>query len=149
MPLSSSYRSALAGLKILVVDDDSDVLYLVRRILSEARAEVTAASSAESALRNIGIVRPDLVVSDLEMPGVDGYELMRQIRQLPADSGGMTPAIALSAHVREADKAKARAAGFDAHVGKPMRALKLIEAIRDAMRSLRPGSAVDTEARRA
>lgn len=146
MALSSTYRSALVGLKILVVDDDADVLYLVRRILAEARADVSAASSAESALRNIAIVRPDIIVSDLEMPGVDGYELMRQIRRLPADNGGTTPAIALSAHVLEADKAKAIAAGFTAHVGKPMRALKLIEAIRSALGPLRPESRRDTVA---
>ncbi len=149
MPLSSTYRSALAGLKILVVDDDADVLYLVRRILAEARADVTAASSAESALRNIAIARPDIVVSDLEMPGVDGWELMRQIRRLPIENGGATPAIALSAHVRESDKVKALAAGFTAHVGKPMRALKLIEAIRDAIGSVRPARPLDTAARRA
>lgn len=149
MPLSSTYRSALAGLKILVVDDDADVLYLVRRILAEARAEVTAASNAESALRNVAIVRPDLIVSDLEMPGVDGYELMQQIRRLPADNGGATPAIALSAHVREADKAKARAAGFNAHIAKPMRALRLIEAIREAVPQLTPGSAAGTAVRQA
>ena len=149
MPLSSTYRSALAGLKILVVDDDADVLYLVRRILAEARADVTAASSAESALRNIAIARPDIVVSDLEMPGVDGWELMRQIRRLPIENGGATPTIALSAHVRESDKVKALAAGFTAHVGKPMRALKLIEAIRDAIGSVRPARPLDTAARRA
>ncbi len=149
MALSSTYRSALAGLKILVVDDDADVLYLVRRILAEARADVTAASSAESALRNIAIARPDIVVSDLEMPGVDGWELMRQIRRLPIENGGATPAIALSAHVRESDKVKALAAGFTAHVGKPMRALKLIEAIRDAIGSVRPARPLDTAARRA
>jgi len=149
MALSSTYRSALVGLKILVVDDDADVLYLVRRILAEARADVTAASSAESALRNIAIARPDIVVSDLEMPGVDGWELMRQIRRLPIENGGATPAIALSAHVRESDKVKALAAGFTAHVGKPMRALKLIEAIRDAIGSVRPARPLDTAARRA
>jgi CheY-like chemotaxis protein len=137
MSLSSTYRSALAGLKILIVDDDTDVLYLVRRILSEARADVTAASNAESALRNVAIARPDIIVSDLEMPGCDGYELMRQIRSLPADNGGATPAIALSAHVRESDRAKARAAGFNAHVAKPMRAMRLIEAIRDAIDSVK------------
>ena len=149
MALSSTYRSAIVGLKILVVDDDADVLYLVRRILAEARADVTAASSAESALRNIAIARPDIVVSDLEMPGVDGWELMRQIRRLPIENGGATPAIALSAHVRESDKVKALAAGFTAHVGKPMRALKLIEAIRDAIGSVRPARPLDTAARRA
>jgi CheY-like chemotaxis protein len=137
MSLSSTYRSALAGLKILIVDDDTDVLYLVRRILSEARADVTAASNAESALRNVAIARPDIIVSDLEMPGCDGYELMRQIRSLPADNGGTTPAIALSAHVRESDRAKARAAGFNAHVAKPMRAMRLIEAIRGAIDSVK------------
>ena len=149
MSLSSTYRSALAGLKILIVDDDTDVLYLVRRILSEARADVTAASSAESALRNVAIARPDIIVSDLEMPGCDGYELMRQIRSLPADNGGATLAIALSAHVRESDKAKARAAGFNAHVAKPMRAMKLIEAIRDAMDSIKRGPAHGMAALRA
>ena len=149
MPLSSTYRSALAGLKILVVDDDADVLYLVRRILAEARADVTAASNAESALRNVAIVRPDIIVSDLEMPGVDGYELIRQIRRLPADNGGATPAIALSAHVLETDRAKAIAAGFTVHVAKPMRALKLIEAIREALDSFKRGPALGMAALRA
>jgi CheY-like chemotaxis protein len=149
MSLSTTYASALAGLKILVVDDDADVLYLVRRILTEARADVSAASSAQSALRNVAIARPDLIISDLEMPGCDGYELMQQIRRLPVENGGATPAIALSAHVREADKAKARAAGFNAHIAKPMRALRLIEAIREAVPQLTPGSAAGTVARQA
>lgn len=149
MPLSSTYRSALAGLKILVVDDDADVLYLVRRILAEARADVTAASNAESALRNVAIVRPDIIVSDLEMPGVDGFELMRQIRRLPADNGGATPAIALSAHVLEADRVKAIAAGFTVHVPKPMRARRLIEAIREALDSFKRGPALGMAALRA
>ena len=149
MSLSTTYASALAGLKILVVDDDADVLYLVRRILTEARAEVSAASSAQSALRNITIARPDLIISDLEMPGCDGYELMQQIRRLPVENGGATPAIALSAHVRDADKARARAAGFNAHIAKPMRALRLIDAIREAVPQLTPGSAGGTAARQA
>jgi CheY-like chemotaxis protein len=149
MSLTAMYASALAGLKILVVDDDADVLYLVKRILTSARADVSAASSAESALRNVAIARPDLIISDLEMPGCDGYELMQQIRRLPLDNGGATPAIALSAHTREADKAKARAAGFNAHIAKPMRAFRLIEAIREAVPHLTPGSVVDTAARQA
>jgi CheY-like chemotaxis protein len=149
MSLSALYASALAGIKILVVDDDTDVLYLVRRILTEARADVSAASSAESALRNVAITRPDLIISDLEMPGCDGYELMQQIRRLPVENGGATPAIALSAHVRDADKAKARAAGFCAHIAKPMRALRLIDAIREAVPQLTPGFAGDTAARQA
>jgi CheY-like chemotaxis protein len=144
----SAYRSALAGLKVLIVDDDADVLHLVRRLLSEARAEVTAASNAQTALRNLALARPDVIVSDLEMPGCDGFELMRQIRTLPADNGGTTPAIALSAHVRDVDKARARAAGFDAHVAKPMRALRLIEAIRETL-ALKRGPVLDTAARRA
>jgi CheY-like chemotaxis protein len=144
----SAYRSALAGLKVLIVDDDADVLHLVRRLLSEARAEVTAASNAQTALRNLALARPDVIVSDLEMPGCDGFELMRQIRTLPADNGGATPAIALSAHVRDVDKARARAAGFDAHVAKPMRALRLIEAIRETL-ALKRGPVLDTAVRRA
>jgi CheY-like chemotaxis protein len=150
MALTSTYRSALAGLKILVVDDDADVLYLVRRILTEARADVSAASNAESALRNIALARPDLIVSDLEMPGCDGFDFIQRVRRLSADNGGSTPAIALSARVGDADRAKARAAGFDAYIAKPMRALRLIDAIVEAMAPrLKPGSAVGTAARRA
>lgn len=119
----------LERLQILFVDDDLDVLQLVKLILTNAGAVVSTAGSGQQALELLGTTRPDVIISDISMPGFDGYQFIEQVRKLGPEAGGRTPAIALTAHTRGKDQQKALAAGFNHHLSKPMRALQLIGAI--------------------
>ena len=116
----------LDGLKVLVVDDEGDARDLLKIGLSHAGAEVKAAGSAQEALEAIANGRPDLLISDIGMPGEDGYELIRQVRSLPAESGGKVPAIALTAYARTEDRLQALRAGYQMHVPKPVEMAELI-----------------------
>ena len=110
----------LDGLRVLVIDDEVDALELVRHVLRTQGAEVHGAGSAKEALDAFTRVRPDVVVSDIGMPGEDGYSLIRRIRAMPADAGGRTPAVALTAYAREEDAQRAFSAGYQMHVTKPV-----------------------------
>jgi signal transduction histidine kinase len=110
----------LDGVHLLVVDDDEDSRDLIVCILQDWGAGVTSASSAAEAMRLLQQNRPDVLLSDIGMPDVDGYALLRQVRGIPRERGGAVPAIALTAYASEADGARARAAGFQAHVTKPI-----------------------------
>jgi signal transduction histidine kinase/ActR/RegA family two-component response regulator len=109
----------LGGLKILVVDDEPDSRALLERLLLECHATVVTAASAEEAMLALGRDLPHLLVSDIGMPGTDGYAMMRQIRALQ-DERANIPAVAVTAYVRSEDQAMATRAGFQAHVGKPV-----------------------------
>jgi PAS domain S-box-containing protein len=111
----------LDGVRALVVDDHEDGLELVAMILTQQGAEVIKASDAAVALTLLRDQRPNVLVSDLEMPGESGYDLVEKVRALPAGQGGLTPAIALTAFARPDDRVRALMAGFQAHLGKPMR----------------------------
>jgi PAS domain S-box-containing protein len=117
---------SLAGLDVVVVDDDPDSLDLVRTILTSAGASVTAFSSAVAAFAHLSRVRPDLVVSDVEMPGEDGYSLARRIRALPPERGGRLPVLALTAYGRTEDRLRAISAGFTLHLAKPVDPAELV-----------------------
>jgi CheY-like chemotaxis protein len=110
----------LDGLRIVVVDDDPDALDLAATILSSAGAVVRKCSSAAEAMAVIPAWRPDLLVSDIEMPGEDGYSLIRKVRALDPESGGRTPAIAVTAYGRTQDRMLSLAAGYSMHVPKPV-----------------------------
>jgi signal transduction histidine kinase/CheY-like chemotaxis protein len=112
---------ALEGTAILVVDDDADANDLAREILSQRGARVIAARSGAEALRLLESDRaqPDLIVSDIGMPHMDGYEFIRRVRGLPAEMGGAARAIALTAYAGVEDRMRARAAGYDLHLAKP------------------------------
>ncbi len=112
--------SRIDGLEVLLVDDDEDSRDLIALMLEDAGAKVARASSAAEALELLGLGAPDVIVSDIGMPDVDGYALVRQIRSLPSDGGGTVPAIALTAYARSVDGDRALAAGFQAHVTKPV-----------------------------
>jgi CheY-like chemotaxis protein len=111
---------ALHNVRVLVVDDDGDARALLREVFLAAGAVVETASSAPSAFTTFRTFRPDLLVSDIGMPGEDGYSLIRRIRALPLADGGSVPAIALTAYVRQDDQSAAVDAGFTMHVGKPV-----------------------------
>ncbi len=116
----------LAGLRILVVDDDRDSRELLRRFLEESEARVITAGSAAEALSLIPSLLPDVLVSDIGMPGMDGYAFLRKLRTLPPGDGGATPALSLTAFARTEDREKALQAGFDAYATKPVEPVELI-----------------------
>lgn len=124
--VSESEAPSLAGLKVLIVDDEPDARMLLRRILAEYDAEVLVASNADEGLECLKRARPQLVVSDIGMPGKDGYRFISEVRALPPDAGGRTPAIALTAFAREEDRRRALMAGFQLHIAKPVDPVALV-----------------------
>ncbi len=118
----------LQGLKVLVVDDEPDARALVQRLLQDCQAIVATASSADEALHFLDTTMPDVIVSDVGMPGTDGYSLMRRIRARD-DAGAAVPAIALTAYVRAEDQSRAIAAGFQCHLRKPVEAATLLSSV--------------------
>jgi PAS domain S-box-containing protein len=117
---------ALHGLKVLVVDDEADSRELVREILTHAGADVHVADSAARALDELPGFHPDVLLSDIEMPGESGYGLIRTVRQRPAQEGGRVPAAALTAYARLEDRTRALRAGFQMHVPKPLNPNELV-----------------------
>jgi CheY-like chemotaxis protein len=114
------------GIKVLVVDDEPDTRELLKTMLASCGAEVTMAPSAKLALAEMERSRFDVIVSDIGMPEVDGYELMQRIRCLPVERGGKTPAVALTAYARAEDRLRALRAGYKMHVSKPIERAELI-----------------------
>ena len=137
--LVTSVVRNLGGARVLVVDDDADVLKLIEMFLTNANAVVMTATSANEAIGKLDDFSPDVIVSDVDMPLVNGYDLIKQVR---AGTHGSVSAIALTAHGREVDRTKAMDAGFDMHVRKPMRAIHLLTAIRDVMAKRAPSQSV-------
>jgi PAS domain S-box-containing protein len=121
-----SFPAELAKLKILVIDDEPDARELVRAVLERAGAEVMLASSAAQALEVVRSHKPDVIVSDIGMPGEDGYTFIRNLRALPREGGGCIPAIALTAYARADDRRKALLAGFQNHAAKPIEPQELM-----------------------
>lgn len=127
-PLSMLYDS-LKGIHLLVVDDDADTREFLAFLLEQQGAMVTVAASANEALNIIMQSKPDLLLSDLGMPEVDGYTLIRKIRAMPNNLGGEIPAIALTAYAAETTQKQVFAAGFQLYISKPVEPSKLIAAI--------------------
>jgi CheY-like chemotaxis protein len=114
----------LQGLSVLVVDDEPDVLELLSRVLGDARAQVMAVRNADAALDAIPRWKPRLLISDIGMPGMDGYELIRRVRRTPA--APRVPAIALTAFARSEDRKRALDSGFDVYLSKPVEPHELL-----------------------
>jgi CheY-like chemotaxis protein len=121
--------STLGGLRVLVVEDDEDARELVVTVLEDAGAVVASADSAAAGFDAVRDFQPQLLVSDIGMPGEDGYSLMRRVRALGVVAGGDIPSIALTAYTRAEDRAKALRAGFSLHMAKPIRPSDLVTAI--------------------
>lgn len=119
-PSSEISANNLNGIVILVIDDESDTRQLMTFVLEEANATVISVASGKEALAAIALSVPDLVISDIGMSEMDGYMLMREIRQLPLSQGGSLKAIALTAYAGESDRSLAMAAGFQRHLPKPI-----------------------------
>ncbi|HEX3178909.1 MAG TPA: MASE1 domain-containing protein [Methylomirabilota bacterium] len=118
-PVRAAPRVRLAGVSVLVVDDDADARELCTRALALYGASVTAADSVASALDRMNAVKPDVVIADIGMPGQDGFDLIRRLRADESDRGRRTCVVALTAYVSVQDRLRILDAGFDAHVGKP------------------------------
>jgi signal transduction histidine kinase/CheY-like chemotaxis protein len=110
----------LAGIRVLVVEDDDDARALVLKVLETQGATVKMASTAKEALDILEKERVDVLLSDIEMPGTDGYQLMRELRGRSAKRGGSVPAAALTAYARTEDRLRALRAGFQIHLAKPV-----------------------------
>ena len=119
----------LRNLRVLVVDDEPDTLEILKLALERCGADVRAASSAAGALKIFLEWKPDLLVSDIGMPGDDGFEFIRKVRNLTQQQGGKIPAVALTAYVRDEDRQKALDAGFQMHVSKPVDPTALAKAL--------------------
>jgi CheY-like chemotaxis protein len=130
-PLSPEPQPAveLDGLHVLAVDDDEDSRRLVQAVLEKAGARVTLATSVESAMEAFDRELPDVVISDIGMPGQDGLELIRRIRARPGDRGGQVPAAALTAYARAGDRTRVLSAGFSMHLPKPIEPEELIAVV--------------------
>ena len=123
----------LHGVRILVVDDEADMRELMAFILEESGAEVQVAASAAEAFEKWDEFQPDLLISDIGMPNVDGYMLMRQVRKRAPEQGGKISAIALTAYAGESNEQQARLAGFQRHLSKPIEPHELVKAIATLM----------------
>jgi PAS domain S-box-containing protein len=126
---SAEYTARLDALKILIVDDEPDTQELLKTSLSECGADVTVAASVSEALGTFEVSVPDVVISDIGMPGEDGYDFIRRLRALPKESGGKVPAIALTAYARVEDRLRALRAGFQMHVPKPVELAELVTVV--------------------
>ncbi len=120
VPCASDDPLLPSGLRVLVVDDDDDTREALRLILKQGGAEVETAASAAEALERLLRRRPELVLSDIAMPGEDGLSFIRRVRALPPEQGGSVPAAALTAYASPAEREGALRAGFDLHVAKPV-----------------------------
>jgi PAS domain S-box-containing protein len=121
-------HDSLRGIRILVIEDEPDTCEFLDRFLTGHGAQVVLARSAAQALAHIDDT-VDIVVGDIGLPDVDGYDLMRRIRKLPANVGGVTPAIALTAYARTEDRTRAFNAGYQAHLAKPIEPGELVATI--------------------
>jgi len=130
----------LSGVSILVVDDEPDARELIQRALQEYNASVTTAASAADALDMLETLRPDLLISDIGMPEMDGYALLRRIRARGPEQSAKIPAIALTAFARSEDRTRALRAGFLVHVAKPVEAAELVATVAAVIGQLRSGS---------
>jgi PAS domain S-box-containing protein len=120
----------LTGLHVLVVDDEPDTRELLSMVLGQHGARVETASSADEAMRAIDRQAPDVLLSDIEMPGGDGYSLLARVRALPPEKGGKMPAAALTAYARAEDRLAALRAGFQLHVAKPIQPSEVAAVVR-------------------
>ncbi|TMA95909.1 MAG: response regulator [Deltaproteobacteria bacterium] len=127
----------LDGIRVLVVEDEVDARDALSVIMSQAGATVTAVGTARDALSKLTAWRPDVLVCDIGLPAEDGYALIGKVRALGVDRGGSVPAVALTAYAQASDRARALAAGFQAHVAKPCEPDQLLRVLARSVRRLR------------
>jgi CheY-like chemotaxis protein/two-component sensor histidine kinase len=128
-PAVSTAAASLSNLRVLIVDDEADARDLVREVLESSGADVLAADSAAEAVAAMASWRPDVIISDVGMPGRDGYSLLREIRAFADASLRDVPAIALTAYASHDEAERARTAGFQVHLAKPVEPAHLVAAV--------------------
>jgi CheY-like chemotaxis protein len=133
----------LQGIRVLVVDDDNDTRDFIEFLLQQAGAIVTTSASAKEALTALMRFQPDVLLSDIGMPEMDGYMLMQRVRALSPEHGGATPAIAITAYAGEINQQQALSAGFQRHVSKPLEPEHLVRAILSLLDRPIPGPIKD------
>jgi len=119
-------KHTLEGLRVLLVDDEPEARQVISTVIKRMGAEVKACESAGEALATLVEWRPDVLMSDIGMPGEDGYSLIGKVRSLPRDQGGATPAAALTAYARDDDRKRALDAGYQLHIAKPVSSTQLV-----------------------
>jgi CheY-like chemotaxis protein len=127
----------LTGVRVLAIDDESDALRLLRDVLEMAGADVATATSAAAALETLPAYKPDVIVADVGMPEMDGFELIRQIRKMSDPVIRNTPAAALTAFARSEDRTKALQSGFEMHLAKPVDPAELVQSVATLVRRSR------------
>jgi signal transduction histidine kinase len=128
-PVRRTIPTSLGGIKVLVVDDDPDARELASRVLEDYQAQVRTAASGPEALEMLATYRPDVLLGDINMPGMDGYALIRQIRALADSAARSIPAAAVTALARQEDRVRALLAGYQMHVTKPLDPAELAAAV--------------------
>ena len=123
----------LTGVRVLAVDDNADSLEVLSALLVSSGAQVRVAASGAEALRQWSLDPADVLICDLAMPHVDGFDVLRGVRQLDEERGGLTAAIALTAHASADYQTRARDAGFDGHLSKPYDVAELVRSILSAL----------------
>jgi len=126
---SSSDTRSLGGLRVLLVEDEPEARQIISVVIERTGAEVRSCVSASDAFAKLAEWRPDVILSDVAMPGEDGYSFIRRVRSLSRDEGGETPAAALTAYARDEDRARAIAAGYQMHISKPIAASQLVKMV--------------------
>lgn len=146
MTHSARRGSSLDGVRVLLVDDHPVVRQVITRLLEERGVKVMAVTGASEALEALERERPSVVLSDIHMPGDDGYALIRKIRALPPDRGGQIPAVALTRVTGVEEQARVLRAGFQDHVAKPIDARRLVEVVTMLGKQSVWGGRIDTPA---
>jgi CheY-like chemotaxis protein len=121
--------TTLTRVRVLVVDDEADARDLIASVLVDAGASVATARSAAEGFDSLKQSRPDVLVSDIGLPGEDGLSFIQRVRGLAPADGGRVPALALTAYARETDRTQALTAGFTTHIGKPVDPAALVSAV--------------------
>ena len=138
MLIAVASERPLDGVRILLVEDDDDIRDLMRMALQGQGADLVAVSSAAEAILAFEAEAPDVVLSDINMPGQDGHTFLRKVRQLPLTRGGKVPAVAVTALDSREARIKSRDAGFHYHLTKPIDPRKLVEIVAGLVRLTRP-----------
>ncbi len=144
LPTGLEELPSLEGLRLLLVDDEQDSREMLAAVLQQCGAVVRHVASAASALSALDEFRPDVLVSDIGMPGEDGYALIRQIRALKPARWGALPAVALTAYASAEDRVRVLAAGFQMHVPKPVDAAELAATVASLSTTARDAASSET-----
>jgi signal transduction histidine kinase/ActR/RegA family two-component response regulator len=129
--------TSIEGLKVLIVEDEDDTREMLTLIFSQIRAQTKSVSSANEAMEVIGTWEPDILLSDIGMPGTDGYDLIRKVRALRPDQGGQIPAVAITAYAKPEDQERAIREGFSVHLAKPIELAQLTSIVHNLTEGFR------------